>query len=743
MSDPQDLLYTNRFVSENILSDKELTNETKYYDRYKNYIDDKKDSEIEKYVDNDTLESSPINLNKTLNRKWPITDSRNHYPLFDTYINDISNNRYRKNIITKINIDSLNRDISQYLYPNNFSLPFPKVFGCIKSIVVNDICIKNPINSVSSDKNTLAWQFASRNYITTNNIDLDILPAPDYTRRISYSQCSYVNGQPLAVVAYKSIVDGFGEDNNLEYEVNLSLGDYTTTTLIQEIKYRTSKVLHNGKGNGIGDLNPNGVIETPYSTYPNTINNPNLFSIDINPISGIVKFVNRIEELKIYAIQTFSQYETNFAANDVFYNYSNATNKNLNQDYIYITLGSFSDSSIRYITNNQNPNPFPLVITDLINNIGNIDCNIINFTEFYDRNLYGIYNLSELTTVSTYLFNDSIILSPTITLLRFAFILSTGNVNGKNYIRGQGDVIYPVTNECIIYSNVINQFLIKNSNLSEYTYLNNTVYVGRAILFRFVFDFLNCEYQNYETDTLNVKKKSVLHILGWPISNQTNNLYSIGTTLGFRFVHTNIQYYLATQSQVNRESINYNFDNSTNPQINLNLISFGGEYFFVSNSYIFMKIQFNTNDTITSQEPIVNAISAIKLQYNQVYNSDSIFQIPLGFDYNYLNSKQSIEVIQIDQSNIFAKILVSNIAGNIDTVTSNIINNNSFSINYFHCLDNISSVSVSLYDTNLKLLDIRNDFSFTLNFTEMREVLKETSVNSKTNQVHTEGYVVA
>jgi hypothetical protein len=141
MSDPQDLLYTNRFVSENILSDKQLTDETKYYDRFKNYIDNEKDSEIEKYINNDTLESSPINLNKTLNRKWPITNNRNHYPLFDTYINDISSNTYRKEVITKVNIDSSNRDLSRYFYPNKFSIPFPKVFNNIKSVVLNDICI--------------------------------------------------------------------------------------------------------------------------------------------------------------------------------------------------------------------------------------------------------------------------------------------------------------------------------------------------------------------------------------------------------------------------------------------------------------------------------------------------------------------------------------------------------------------------------------------------------------------------
>ena len=96
-----------QFSSTNILTDKQLSEESNYYDRFKNYIDNEDTSEVVKYIDDDANESSPVNLEKTLNTKWPIYSNKNHYPLFDTYINDISTNRYKKEFVTKVNIDSL------------------------------------------------------------------------------------------------------------------------------------------------------------------------------------------------------------------------------------------------------------------------------------------------------------------------------------------------------------------------------------------------------------------------------------------------------------------------------------------------------------------------------------------------------------------------------------------------------------------------------------------------------------
>jgi hypothetical protein len=83
--------------------------------------------------------------------------------------------------------------------------------------------------------------------------------------------------------------------------------------------------------------------------------------------------------------------------------------------------------------------------------------------------------------------------------------------------------------------------------------------------------------------------------------------------------------------------------------------------------------------------------------------------------------------------------MLSNIPGNYDIVNSNIINNNSFIINYDHVMDNIDKVGIQILDPNFRLLELNNCFSFTLNIYEVVDVLKETLINTKTNNVYSTG----
>ena len=149
---------------------------------------------------------------------------------------------------------------------------------------------------------------------------------------------------------------------------------------------------------------------------------------------------------------------------------------------IYITVLANSDLAEQYYQNINcifTPNPFPLVITDLKINVGNIDSELINYTEFYDLNIYlnAGYNVNELNSISYYTFIDTI----TITLsslqsqvyLRFGLSLSNGNVNGQNYnINGQK--IKPITTNNYILSYSLNQLF--NTNFNSNTYFYNYEY---------------------------------------------------------------------------------------------------------------------------------------------------------------------------------------------------------------------------------------------------------------------------
>ena len=329
MSDPQDLLYTNQFLSNEILTEKNLVDQSKYYDRFVKYFTETQQDETEKYVQNNLTEDDSINIKRISDTKWPVNSNRNRYPLFDKFTNDISTNRYKKEIITKINIDSKNRDITKYYYPNSFIIPFNKTFNSIKKIVMNDIIFRNFQKSITKEYNAFAWQYASQTYLLNSNLDRAIIPVPNQSKSISYSALPYA----VFTTNISSNNSNNGSfDNDLVYQTSISTGYYTVTQLLDEVRIKTGSILHGVNQN---NNNPN-VVEGPYNSFQNRIGTPHIFQYYENVNTNKIKFVNRMEELQIMAIQTFSPYENNYSTTDIFYNYYN--DKILDNTAIYITI---------------------------------------------------------------------------------------------------------------------------------------------------------------------------------------------------------------------------------------------------------------------------------------------------------------------------------------------------------------------------------------------------------------------
>jgi hypothetical protein len=805
MSDPQDLLYTNKFVEKSSLTNSELIKESEYYNRFKNYIDDGIVDETKKYIENNLNETSEINIDRTLYKKWPIDKNKNHYPLFDTYINDISVDRYKKEIVTKINIDSKNRDISKYLNSNDFSLPLGKVFNNIKKIVVTDINFRNMNQSINNTNNNIAWQYPSQNFLINNNIDNTIIPNPGI-KPISFSLI------PNSAYAYDNQgTYNINIDNYLVYQTNINPGFYNIDTLISSIKKSTSKILH-GQNSSVAIK----VLEQPYLAFPKMIGLPHLFSCDINPLTNSVSFVNRIEEVQIAAIQTFSPYENNFVSNDVFNNFSlnssYTTKYSLDPSYIYILLPA-NDVTYQYYRNTNciyRPNPFPLVITNLTTSIGNIDPELLNYVEFYDLFIYlnvG-YDETDIKNISYYKIIDTIIISNNITntttdqlnysntYIRFGLKLaiSNDNINIDSASAVNGSYIKPAITENIIISDTLKNFLDNYNNvyvspgststgsvtgtiststasvtnniatpgvstsdvnctttntttniisstsystsgvLCDYKYVNDKPLIGRALLFKWIFDKQNENYVDFEYETDNIKKRSLLHILAWPIANETLGLYTVDDNYGFKFVHSNERSLLLNKNNVS----NYKKLKTSFPLLNLNLQYISGKYYFVNNSYIFLKLNFNSATSNTHSTQYYNAISDIEREYNQVYIDEELFNVGIGEDYTSISGCKYINIYKKDQAGIFTKIMLSNVPGNYDFVTSNTVKDNYY-VNYDFVDDNISEISIGVYDSNMTLLSVLIDFSFTLEIHEIHYVLKETLVDSKRNSVSTTG----
>jgi hypothetical protein len=754
--DPQDLLYSNNYAEINILSEKSINRDIEYYDRFTDYEDKNVQSDYSKYIDDDEYEESQINLNKTLNNKWPVDGKKNHYPLFDTYTNDISMNRYKKEILTKISIDNTNRDISKYENPNSFTISLPRTFNNVKKLVINDLNFTNINQSVTNINNNLSWQYPTENFLNANDINDTIIPVPG-SKTIIYSN--------LPNSVYKYVTTGGIDyipyiEDYLVYQTDIIPAYYNLETFINIFKIVCSEVVH-----GQNYLNNNiQVIEEPYLAQPKKIGNPHLFSCFIDPITSLVNIVNRMEELSIVSIQTFSPYETNYSNVDIFYYYSSvyasSGNYSLDNNLIYITVEASPDTSYQYFNNIYNlilENAFPLVITNLYENIagnekflGGISERLLSYTAFYDLNIYltNGYTESEIqNTISYYKYIDTITINNTViingapvvitnTYLRFGLSFSSSGIHGASY-DPKGVRYIPSSTNNYVYNSSLNNYFSRIGSNTNYIYNEYIFYIGRALLFRWIYDQFDGNYLHYEYETMNEKKRSVLHVLGWPIANNTYKIYTVDINKGYNFVQSSSNIQITYEKDI----ITFNPKVNNIPPYSLNLQNYNNNYYFVNNSYIYIKLAFNTNSSL-KVDTFLASVSDELLLYNQQYVNSTRFNVEIGQDYTNIKECDGLVVLVKDYSNIFAKIMLSNVPGNYDIVTSNIINNDAFTINHHFVMDNIDSITIELLDPQFRVLELNNNFSFTLNIYEITEVLKETLINTKTNNVNSTGNIL-
>ena len=785
--DPQDLLYTNEFLNSNIISDKDLLDNTQYYNRFTDYIEKKTVSETQNYLNDNEKESSLVNIDKNLYTKWPIYNNKNHYPLFDSYINDISSNRYKKKILTRVSIDSRNRDITNFLYPYRFTLTLPSVINNITKLYINDIIFPNINQTVTNSNNAIAWQYASKNFLVQNGIDDTIIPVPSIIgKKISYSRL------PNSVFNYTTNNSDLNYvpnvDNYLVYQTSILPGNYSIDSLLFGIRDTTNKILH-GDNITIESLK---IIEEPYLSNKKRINTPHLINTEINPITSQVRFVNRIEELKIVAIQTFSPYTDNFFETDMFFKFSSIkdkidTNFNLDTRLIYITVAASNDITYQYFSNQYcvySPNAFPLVITDLKTTIGNIFFDLFNFTAFFDLSIYldNNYSEPELESICYYKYIDTIILTnsyyenienPEIVnsrmkYLRFGLHLSNGFINGNLYNRF-GRTIRPSITENLVFSSKINDFftnfnnniypiiikttsteksLVYNSTsglLVEYEYVKQPVdpVIGRSLLFRWIFDLDGGNYVNYEYRTVNVKKRSILNLLSWPIGNITNSILVKQINCGFNFVLTNYQSSILNEQLSNPSSLVQSKSQSqiSYPTTSLSLTFFNDRYYFSNPNYIYIKLTSNVSFGENDNQ-LLKSFSLDSLQYEQNYVLNSEFKVGIGEDYTYLENCNSLIVYKKDYNGLFAKVLLCPVVGNIDIITNNIINNSNVFTLYGGLINNLDEINVNILDSNLEILTTTQNFSFTLNIETDVNVLKETNIDTTTNNVNSTSHYV-
>jgi hypothetical protein len=264
----------------------------------------------------------------------------------------------------------------------------------------------------------------------------------------------------------------------------------------------------------------------------------------------------------------------------------------------------------------------------------------------------------------------------------------------------------------------------------------NSPLVGRAMYFRFIYDIANSNYVDYEIQSNYQKKRSVLNMLAWEISNDSNNDITASYQTVFRAVWTNYQSVMLNFNQGVSSILNLNIPNNIFPNKKMNLQYENGKYFFRNYEFIFIKVLPLTNKTIINNN-MLRTIDNNAVTNYEIYIDNYLLNIGIGETPN-CNTEDSYSLKSVDTTNIMCKILLSDKAGNINKVTANTENN---VLNFYdRSLDNIDSLQIQILDPEGKLLSLTTEHSFTLEIQEIVDVLKETLVDSTRDQVFTTGY---
>jgi hypothetical protein len=112
--------------------------------------------------------------------------------------------------------------------------------------------------------------------------------------------------------------------------------------------------------------------------------------------------------------------------------------------------------------------------------------------------------------------------------------------------------------------------------------------------------------------------------------------------------------------------------------------------------------------------------------------------IGIGTDYQCLPSSQRNQMANTkNYSNIFGKIMLSPTPMN--TETNQIVNTNFVKL-YNQPIDNLSEISIQVLLPDMIVYNMGRDFSFTIEFVEIIDLLKETNIDTKRDNVITTGY---
>lgn len=773
MIDPQDLLYTNNFIDTNIINEKQIEDETKNYDRFVNYEANQNSEDTNntlRFLNNNDEESDNINIKKSYYQPFPIDNKKNHYPLLDPLLKDISKDRYTKIEETTFSIDTGFRDLKLYPLTSNFQVNLSKKMTNVQQIKIDNINIPNFLKSVEPMNNNLTWQYLS-NYYENTDLSFNIIPFPDTKKTYSYFSLPYsVFNIPPSL---------FNEQPNFDPSlflittVNINPGNYSLIELLRRITLQAGSVLHGSNLN-----NPNNIYkitEEPYYSFPSLIGSNNIWVSEFNNIDEGLFMTNKMENVQLISLQFFkpplegNNYSTDYyKQNDIYYGFSSlGSDYKLDPKYFYFTVPFIQNITDLWFDNNDNkdnkdfypnndynnpfiPSAFPLVINSNSGDIISSDSVIKNFTmtPFFNLDVYTTnrlfrknegYTEDELYNVNYYKFNDLININKdglNIKLVRFAFRYNNINSKGIPFSNSfptiKGDYVVSNITETLLFNDILINYFKFNTNV-PYITSNNKLFVGRSLLTRFIYGKENGELVNYKIDNIYETKNSILEYFSFSIANGTNGFLINIFNKGFSFIHSNL-YNLSLNFTSPIQEILSLSTKSSLKTININYNYIDSNYFIKNNNFVFLKIKFIGVNILSNEQNQLNiSYNDREFHINQNYSIDEITKdLNIGDTVKCYSDR--LTILKKSYDGIFCKILVSPLSGNTSNITNEISSKIIFN-GYDFLLNDITTLEITLLDSKLRVIKTIADYNFDLIFINSVDKLKETNINTKTNKV--------
>ena len=467
-----------------------------------------------------------------------------------------------------------------------------------------------------------------------------------------------------------------------EYEAIIPEGFYSTEELEDEMVKRMNLVSRD-KGN------------TSYI--------PNNFYVNINPHSSITTIVARDQNYYIAGIYSNPRSSTVYSFNIILKN-------SIQYYYAYLPF---------VITGVEGFNGFPNELINLIEIYDNSKGTNCKSNNLYYSYIYGLtskssdkYTIYHIDIGSESFKNrNDIKLNEPFTLL----------ANQADFVVYDEQLKYDILND---------KFNIPDkSNINiwrDLTSIKDPI-IAQAYPTAFINTYDIKVKTNLDQDLSCIdKKNSILSILGWDISVYKDVM--IDKKQPFKFIHRNI-------------------DSKISKKLNVELLE-GDKYIFKTIPYVFLKLSFPTLSEDRCSGQMIRSTSNITSKLTNEYfypirrnEEDSrAIECPPSLKVCPIDNfaapiTDKFEVLEKDTQHLFAKIKVSSIPGRLIPYPNYEFEH----VFYDNPINNVRQIKVEIISPDGRLVELTQEHNITLEIMETIDVLKETLLDTKHNNVVTTG----